>query len=160
MCDYHEPSRDDVMVVHKEQSNAALVEKLKSFREYILSDNEPEWKQLVAIGGFVADVIRLLKWSEKPVYPLENYHYYKNEHVMTCEDICDSLWQAIDYTFNEPYADELNAMWQDWYFHDTGKYDSVETIGDMTDIICDRIEERYPGILSMVRKYFYPEEEE
>lgn len=154
--------REKVKVVYKEQENASLVEKLKSFREYILNDGEPEWKQIIAIGGFVADVVKLLKWTEKPVYDCRGSYtsyLYNNEHVMSCEDIIASLWQAIDYTFQSPHADEFNAMWQDFHFNNTGKFADVETMDEMYDIFTAKIEEEYPQFMETVLKYWHFDEE-
>lgn len=151
--------REDVKIVHEGQANEKLIEKLRAFREYI-SDDMPEWKQLIVIGGFVADVIQLLKWEKKPVYhqdAWDNHKYwrYENEKVTSCELICEEIAAAIEYEISAPYADELNAMWQDWHFNDTGKYADIKTFEDMDSIIIARIEKDYPGFEDMIKKAFH-----
>lgn len=148
--------REDVLVVYDKQANNSLIEKLKAFKSYI-NDDLPEWKQLIMIGGFVADVVKELKWSEKPVYSsyIDSSNWnYKDKHIMTCDEICDDISTAIDHHLSEPFADELNAMWQDWHFNDTGKYADVKTSFDMIDILVERIEQEYPGLGNMIEKYF------
>ena len=47
------------MIIREEQANVMLIEKLRSFRKYINEDMS-DWEQLIAVGGFIADVIRLI----------------------------------------------------------------------------------------------------
>ena len=51
------------MIIREEQANVMLIEKLRSFRKYINEDMS-DWEQLIAVGGFIADVIRLIKWDK------------------------------------------------------------------------------------------------
>ena len=48
--------------INKNGQNENLVRKLKSIQLYLDGDL-PEWKQLIAIGGFIIDVIREVKWA-------------------------------------------------------------------------------------------------
>lgn len=150
--------RDDVKVVHDGQANNTLVKQLMSIKKYI-NDDVPEWKQLVLIGGFVIDVVKELKWEEQPKYSKSGYGFDKKP-IMNCDEICEGITSAVNHYLSVPYADELNAAWEDWYFDDTGKYANVETIWDMYDVICERLEQKYPGILELEKKYFYSDIEE
>lgn len=149
-------NKEEYMIVRREQANEELVKKLLSIKEY-LNDDIPQWQQLIAIGGFVADVIKLLKWSEKPVYRTTVNNFtdwdYKDKNVMTCEDIRDEIWIAINYHFNEPYADELNKIWSEWNT-DVNKYPEVKTVEDICDVISERMDKVYPGLVEMADKYF------
>lgn len=143
---------EEYMIVRDDQANEELVAKLMSFKEYI-SDDLPEWKQLIAIGGFVADVVKLLKWSEYK----RSYHSrigYTNGEVMTCDEICEDIWTAIDYHFNSPYADELNTIWRDWNT-DESKYPEAKTVEDIYDVIIARMEQVYPELAKTAEKYFH-----
>lgn len=130
--------KDNVKIVHEEQENNALIEKLKSFKTYINNDL-PEWKQLIAIGGFVADVISELKWRE-------------HTDKISYDEIREQLTGAITYHLSAPYADELNAMWRDWEFKETDKYIKIEKRSDMCNIINGRLEQEYPGIVEWINK--------
>lgn len=130
--------KDNVKIVHEEQENNALIEKLKSFKTYINNDL-PEWKQLIAIGGFVADVISELKWGE-------------HTDKMSYDEIWKQITGAITYHLSAPYADELNAMWRDWEFKETDKYIKIEKRSDMCNIINGRLEQEYPGIVEWINK--------
>lgn len=142
-------NRDNVKCIHKEHSNQQLVEQLKKLKAYLLSEDVPEWQQLIATTGFVIDVVKLLKWSE-----------YKTRincseiSSMTCDDICDELMNAVGYHLESPFADKLNSMWQDWKFNDNGKYANINTMNEMSNIICDCLEMEYPNLLELLRKYF------
>lgn len=150
--------RDDVKIVHEGQSNFALVEKLREVRNYIKED-VPEWQQLVTVGGFVIDVIKQLKWNEQPKFSKRNLRC-DEKPVMNCDEICEGITSAINHYLSVPYADEFNAAWQDWYFERTDKYANVETIWDMYDIVCEQLEQKYPGILELEKKLFYSDIEE
>lgn len=148
--------KKEYMIVRDDQANKELVAKLMSFKEYI-NDELPEWKQLIAIGGFVADVIKLLKWSEHKRSYRNNFGDYADGAVMTCDEICEEIWTAIDYSFNAPYADELNAIWSDWNT-DESKYPEANTVEDICDVIAAQMEQVYPGIIEMAKDYFFSEE--
>lgn len=147
-------NRDDVKCVHEEQANEQLVEQLRKFKEYLLSEDVPEWQQLIATAGFVIDVVKLLKWSE-----------YKRRincseiSFMTCDDICNDLMEAVTYHLEAPFADKLNSMWRDWEFNDTGKYANIKTTNEMSSIICDCLEMEYPNLLELLKKYFKIDED-
>ena len=138
-----EMNNEEYLIVYKDQANEKLVEELKKFRNYIFSSeqrkHEPEWKQLYAIGGFVVNVVKALKWE------MSAYTFY---------DIWTEIQKAIDYTLSSPYADELNSMWQDYHTGKTNKYDNVENVWEMYNIIFDKLEKRYPGLEETVKKYF------
>lgn len=156
-----ETTREDVLVVHDGQANTCLIEKLKEFKSY-LNEDLPEWQQLIMLGGFVADVIKTMKWSEKPIYKnsVDNFKNwdYKDKNVMTCEAIIEEISAAINHQLSLPIADELNKMWQDWYFKDTEKYVHVETSFDMNEIIVNRLEQEYPDITKIEEKFFYSDD--
>jgi len=151
-------NRDNVMCVHEGQANEQLVEKLRNFKEYLLSNDVPEWQQLIATAGFVIDVFKTLKWAEHMGAFRKSLNYAKDISAIICNKVCEEVTAAVNYYISFPYADELNGMWQDWYFNDTGKYADVETTFDMLDIITDRIELEYPDLLEWEKKYFKYEE--
>lgn len=135
------------------QANEPLIEKLKSFRKYI-NDEMPEWVQLIAIGGFVADVIKLLKWDDfERVYNPWNSPDTSRMSMMRRTEIIEELWTAIDYHLNAPYAEELNAIWQNWDTDETYKPET-ETVTDLYDVIISKIEENYPGFADEAERYF------
>ena len=157
-----EIKREDVLVVHDGQANALLIEKLKTIKNYLNKDL-PEWQQLIMLGGFVADVIKAMKWSEKPIYnsfgnDTDNWNY-KDKNVMTCDAVIEEISASITHQLSEPFADELNEMWQDWYFNDTGKYADVKTDFDMNEIIVGRMEQEYPGITVTYEKFLFSDDE-
>lgn len=158
-----EIKRENVLVVHDGQANAPLIEKLKTIKNY-LNDDLPEWQQLIMLGGFVADVVKTMKWSEKPIYKsfgndTENWTY-KDKNVMTCDAVIEEISAAINHQLSVPIEDELNEMWQDWYFEDTEKYAHVDTISDMNEIIVNRLEQKYPEITKIEEKFFYSDDSE
>lgn len=158
-----EITRENVLVVHDGQANAPLIEKLKNIKNY-LNEDLPEWQQLILLGGFVADVIKTMKWSEKPIYKnsvddFKNWDY-KEKNVMTCEAVIEEISAAINHQLSLPIADELNKMWQDWYFKDTEKYIDVKTSSDMSEIIVNRLEQEYPELTKIEEKFFYSDDSE
>ena len=155
--------REEIKAVHDVCRNDELISKLREVKEYINNDL-PEWQQLIMIGGFVAEIIKTLKWTDKPKFRAANRFEstemwrYHDQNVMTCEDICESIVSAIDYELASPIADELNDMLRDWEFGDSGKYKDISTHTEMSDLIMARLEKDYPGMESLLRKYFFPEE--
>lgn len=146
-------------VIREEQANEALVEKLKSFKEYI-SEDMTEWVQLIAVGGFVADVIKLIDWKKR----INDWHDYwyncrssKNDIIeKIIDDIIEEIWTAIDYDLNAPYADELNAIWHNWNT-DTDYMPEKKTVTDVSDAIIERMEVYHPGLIEAAKKYFFPD---
>lgn len=100
-------NRDDVKWVYPELANEPLVELLRRFKEYVLSDDAPEWQQLIVAAGFVNEVVRLLKWSEYRT--LEDR--YEKINVMSCDEIRDELMSAVNYHLEVPFEEKLNSMW-------------------------------------------------
>ena len=150
-----ENKEQEYKVIDEErQANETLIEKLKSFREYI-NDDMPEWLQLIAIGGFVADVVRLLKWDDfKRVYnPWHSPGTSTKMNMMRKDEIIEEIWMAIDYHINAPYADELNSIWQNW--NTDTKYElGSKTTSDVSDVIIGKMEIYHPGFLEAAEKYF------
>lgn len=145
----------DYKVIDKDrQANEALIEKLKKVKEYI-KDDMPEWLQLIAIGGFVADVVKMLKWDDfKRVYnPWHSPGTSTKMNMMTKDEIIEEIWTAIDYHINAPYADELNSIWQDWNTGTEYQF-KAKTTSDVSDVILDRMEIYHPGFLEAAEKYF------
>lgn len=149
----------DYKVIRKENANDKLIEKLKSFKSLAKElDTLNEWEQLIAIGGFVADVVRLLKWEKHTKeYRDKNLWYDQKANLMTYNDISEEILTAIDTHLNLPYADELNAIWRKWNTDDT--YLPEVKREDVIDIIVDKLEENYPELLSIIDKYFHFSEE-
>ena len=146
---------DEYKIVRDDQKNQALIEKLLSVESYI-DHSLPEWKQLIKIGGFVADVIKALKWSEhKP--PFNSYHRDQAPQ-MTCDEICEEIWVAIDYTFSSHYADEMNAIWNGWNT-DSTKYPEAKTVEDILDKLIEIVEKDYPGLKEYADSCFHFSEE-
>lgn len=152
-----ENKQEEYEYVTKNGFNEKLVRKLQSFRSY-LNEDLPEWKQLIALGGFVIDVIRELKWEEQPEFSRSGFQFDKKP-IMTCDEVCDGISSAVDNHILAPLADELNAMWSDWNCMKTEKYKNVQTIDEMERIIFARLEQTYPGIEKWVRHYFIRDEE-
>lgn len=152
-------NRENVMCVHEGQANEQLIEQLRKFKEYLLNDDVPEWQQLIATAGFVTDVLKTLKWSEHKNTFSRSLDNSKDDPAMICEKICEEVTAAVNHHISVPFADELNGMWQDWYFNDTGKYADVETISDMLCIITERLEQEYPNVLELEKKFFKYEED-
>ncbi|WP_455527796.1 hypothetical protein [Huintestinicola sp.] len=148
-------NRDDVKWVYPELANEPLVELLRRFKEYVLSDDAPEWQQLIAAAGFVNEVVRLLKWSEYRT--LEDR--YEEINVMSCDEIRDELMSAVNYHLEVPFEEKLNSMWRDWEFNDTGKYAKFDTIDEMNNFMCDCLEIEYSNLLELEKKYFRIDEE-
>ena len=143
------------MIIREEQANVMLIEKLRSFRKYINEDMS-DWEQLIAVGGFIADVIRLIKWDKyrKLFSTSSSCGTYAVGNTMTCSDIIKELWTAIDYEINSPHADELNTIWNKWnsdvnYFHD------IENISDIYEVIISKMEEYHPGFMNCADTYFH-----
>lgn len=130
---------DNYNIIHKEQENKTLILKLLSFKDYI-SNELPEWKQLIAIAGFISVVIRELNWSDQTAQ-------------MSYDEIWEQIAGAITYHLSEPYADELNEMWRDWELRETDRYTNIHTRSDMCNIINSRLEQEYPGIVTWINKY-------
>ena len=78
---------------------------------------------------------------------------------MSCDEILEQITGAITYHLSEPYADELNAMWNDWECQKNDKYKNIKTMSDMCNIINDRLEQEYPGIVECINKYFIKQNE-
>ena len=144
----------DYKVIDKErQANEALIDKLKSFKEYI-NDDMPDWLQLIAIGGFVADVVRLLKWNDyERVYNPWHSPDTSRMSMMKRDEIIEEIWTAIDYHINAPYADELNTIWHNWNT-DTEYMPNEKTTTDVSDVIINIMETHHPGLLEAAEKYF------
>lgn len=121
--------------------NEPLITQLRRFKEYILSEDIPEWQQLIAIGGFVIDVIQQLKWSE-------------HKHLYNCNEITDEIIFAVTCYLEEPFHDEINSIWHDWEYNDTGKYTHIQSLLELTDILKDRIKDEYPQISDIIKKFF------
>ena len=126
--------------VHEELANKQLVEQLRKFKEYLLNDDVPEWQQLIAIAGFVTDMVKTLRCNKT-------------------DEIYYEITAAVNYELEEPYAEKLNSMWDDWNNDKTGKYAKINTMQEMYDIICDCREIQYPGLIEMEKKYFKNSEE-
>lgn len=152
-------NRDDVKCVHEGQANEQLIEQLRKFKDYLLSEDVPEWQQLIATAGFVTDVLKTLKWSKHKKIFSKYLDNDEDNSSIICDEMCVEVTAAVNHYFSLPYADELNGMWQDWYFNDTGKYADIKTISDMCGIITDRIEQKYPDLLEWEKKYFKYEED-
>jgi len=150
-----ENREQEYKVIDKERmANEALIEKLKSIKEYI-SNDMPEWLQLIAVGGFVVDIVRLLKWDDhKRVYNPWHYSEPSNKmNMMTKDEIIEEIWTAIDYHINEPYAEELNTIWHNWNT-DTKYMPNEKTTDDISDVIINIMETHHPGFLEAAEKYF------
>lgn len=144
---------EEYKIVRDDQANEELVKKLMCFKEYI-NDDLPEWKQLIAIGGFVANVVKLLKWSEHKRSYQKRIGNYADGELMTCDEICEEIWIAINYSFNAPYMDELNTIWSEWNT-DQSKYPEAKTVEDICDVIAARMEQVYPGLVETADEYFH-----
>jgi len=142
-------NREDVMCVHDGQSNEQLIEQLRKFKDYLLSEDVPTWQQLIATAGFVIDVVKMLKWSD-----YKGRFSFTEIPFMSFDDVCTEITAAVNHYIAAPFADELNAMWQDWHFNDTGKYADIETSSDMCGIIIERLEQEYPDLLEREIRYF------
>lgn len=150
-----ENREQEYKVIDKERmANEALIEKLKSFKEYI-SNDMPEWLQLIAVGGFVADIVRLLRWDDyKRVYNPWHYSEPSNKmNMMTKDEMIEEIWTAIDYHINEPYAEELNTIWHNWNT-DAAYMPNEKTTDDISDVIINIMETHHPGFLEAAEKYF------
>lgn len=135
------------------EANETLIEKLKSIQEYI-NDDMPEWMQLIAIGGFVADAVKLLRWDDfSRTYNPWHTNSDTKMNMMTQDEIIEEIWGAIDYHINAPFADELNAIWHAWNT-DTDYMHNEETVGDISDVILNIMEAHHPGFLDAVKRYF------
>lgn len=132
--------------------NESLVNRLKSFKAYI-NDDIPEWQQLMAIGGFVMDVIRCLKWSEQPVFSKSEFQCDERP-VMSCDEICDEISAAIDNHIIAPYANELNEMFQDWNLQKTDRFKDIKNIEEMDELLWERLLQHFPNLLECVKQYY------
>lgn len=142
--------------INKNGQNENLVRKLKSIQLYLDGDL-PEWKQLIAIGGFIIDVIRELKWAEQPLF--SKMGEIDKEPVMTYSEIYNEILYAVNQHLLVPLADELNLIWHEWNEGKTKKYQDIQNIEEMDCFLFTVIEKMYPGIEQWMRYYYLHEDE-
>lgn len=122
-------------------ANEPLITQLKRFKEYILSEDIPEWQQLIAVSGFVINVIQQLKWSD-------------HKHLYNCDEITDEIIFAVNCYLEESFHDEFNNIRHDWEYNDTWKYKQIQSLLELSVILKDRIKNEYPKISDVLKKYF------
>ena len=131
---------DNNKCIHDELANESLVKQLRKFKNYLLDDDVPEWQQLIAIAGFVTDTVKTLRCNKT-------------------DEVPDEIIAAVNYELEEPYAEKLDSMWDDWNNNKTGKYAKIKTMQEMYDIICDCLEIQYPGLIELEKKYLKIDED-
>ena len=142
--------------INKNGQNENLVRKLKSIQLYLDGDL-PEWKQLIAIGGFIIDVIRELKWAEQPLF--SKMGEIDKEPFMTYSEMYNEILYAVNQHLLVPLADELNLIWHEWNEGKTKKYQDIQNIEEMDCFLFTVIEKMYPGIEQWMRYYYLHEDE-